>query len=1259
MPTERTQRRIDAFLDEADVSASSGDWSAVAEKARAVLAMDPDNEDAPALLRAAEANLGAPAATSTPAPAAPITAAPAVPESFAAGRYHVRKFLGEGGKKRVFLAHDALLDRDVAFALIKTEGLDATGRERITREAQAMGRMGAHPHMVSVFDLGDEDGAPYIVTELMGGGDVEGEIERAGGALALARALEIATGVARGLVFAHGQGIVHRDLKPGNVWLTRDGVAKIGDFGLAVAQGRSRLTQHGLMVGTFGYMPPEQALGGDATPQSDLYSLGAMLYEMVTGKPPFAGDSPTAVISQHLNTPPVAPSWHTEHCPPPLEDLILALLAKEPAQRPASAAAVVASLEGIDTTQRSRSRSDSAANPLDRLARGVFVGREKELERLRGVFDAAIAGRGSLVMLVGEPGIGKTRTTQELETYARMRGAMVLWGGAYESSGAPPYRPWVQVAGMYASQDDVRTLAPLMPPDAPAELSRIIPWLRGQANVSEPEAIVDPESARFRLFDAYASFLRAMATKTPLVIVLDDLHWADKPTLQLLQHLARELPRLRVMIVGTYRDTDLSRTHPLSEALGSLNREAGFLRVALKGLTRDEVGAYIQGAANVSPPVRLVDKIFEETEGNPFFLSEVVNLMTQEGTLSAQSTNEIVVPDGVKEALGRRLDRISEETNELLQVCAIAGREFNYETLTLLGERTEDEVLRLIEEAVGARVIEEIEQPGRYRFTHALMQETLLSELSTTRRVRLHGQVGEALEQRWGAQADERAARLAEHYVEAAMLSPRFAAKAVHYSKIAAAQAESQSAWDDAARWYERALALVSSGADALGEDEAQLLVALGACQSNNGDYRAAWANLMRAIPRFRERADAVALARATVQAAEIPASQALIRPLIDEALDRLGHSEPHLEAQLLIAGQLALSAAPDVNSADVRRVEEIISQHGFPDIAAGLLQLRGGAAMEQMELATAITQFAAAREAFLALSRSSDAARSLGFSGVLPLLSGDLDAGETKTNEHLVIARRLHLAFPLINVELRRAGLAFARGDWTRFEELQADIANIMGNYSLALLAAARAEFEGDMATAITLLPPPGMAGGVPSFLAQLHAGRARVRLLAGDEDAARAEFGRFAAALAQIPEGTFSFGRFFGLTELGDALAVLADDAAAPAFYAELVRCATIRWDPITTRGADAIRGALALRLGLLDEAQAHFDTGREWSRDNRLAVEEARNIEGLAEVAERRGDHARATGHLDAAGALFAKAGAKFYLERLLAKKEILKA
>jgi len=360
------------------------------------------------------------------------------PASFAGGRYAVQRFLGEGGRKRVYLAHDAKLDRDVAFAVIRTEGLDADGLTRVRREAQAMGKLGDHPHIVTIYDVGDEGGPggqrqPYIVSQYMAGGAVDA-LEHP---IPLERTLEIAKGVCRGLAYAHANGVVHRDRKPGNVWLAADGTAKIGDFGLAVALDRSRLTMAGMMVGTVAYMPPEQALGGETTQRADLYSLGCMLYEMVTGRPPFVGNDPTAVISQHINQPPVAPSWLTEHCPPELEEVILRLLAKDPGERPENAADVLSALERVDPAQKSASHSES--NVLDRLARGVFVGRERELDRLRKAFDEAFAGRGSMVMLVGEPGIGKTRAAQELETYARMRGAQVLWGRAHESSGAPAY----------------------------------------------------------------------------------------------------------------------------------------------------------------------------------------------------------------------------------------------------------------------------------------------------------------------------------------------------------------------------------------------------------------------------------------------------------------------------------------------------------------------------------------------------------------------------------------------------------------------------------------------------------------------------------------------------------------------------------------------------------------------------------------------------------------------------------------------------
>ena len=252
MASDRIQRRIDQLLDEADAAVTALDWDVVRDRAQAVLAFHPDNAEAIFYREASNRPLGQSAPESAPAtPPASPTAVPDQPSSFADGRYEVKRFLGEGGKKMVYLAQDTTLDREVAFALIKTEGLDETSRTRIQREAQAMGRLGSHPHIVTVFDLGEEKGQPYMVTELMGGGDVEGLIDDAPAhVLPLEQAVKIAQETCRGLEFAHSRGIVHRDMKPGNVWLTADGVAKIGDFGLAVSLDRSRLTMEGMMVGT-------------------------------------------------------------------------------------------------------------------------------------------------------------------------------------------------------------------------------------------------------------------------------------------------------------------------------------------------------------------------------------------------------------------------------------------------------------------------------------------------------------------------------------------------------------------------------------------------------------------------------------------------------------------------------------------------------------------------------------------------------------------------------------------------------------------------------------------------------------------------------------------------------------------------------------------------------------------------------------------------------------------------------------------------
>src|SRR5882724_383577 len=231
------------------------------------------------------------------------------PSDLAGGRYRIRQPLGVGGKKRVYLAHDRDLDREVAISLLRLDVLDADAPRRILEEARAMARLGGHPRIVTIHDVGDEEGQPYIVSQYMAGGTLAERLRQSpDGRLPVAEALRLADEVCQALGHAHAHGVVHRDLKPSNVWLDADGFAKLGDFGLAASLERGRTDAEGRIVGTLAYVPPEQILGKPLDPRSDLYAVGAVLYEMLTAEPPFVGDSAAAVLSQHLNDEPVTPS---------------------------------------------------------------------------------------------------------------------------------------------------------------------------------------------------------------------------------------------------------------------------------------------------------------------------------------------------------------------------------------------------------------------------------------------------------------------------------------------------------------------------------------------------------------------------------------------------------------------------------------------------------------------------------------------------------------------------------------------------------------------------------------------------------------------------------------------------------------------------------------------------------------------------------------------------------------------------------------
>jgi predicted ATPase len=477
-----------------------------------------------------------------------------------------------------------------------------------------------------------------------------------------------------------------------------------------------------------------------------------------------------------------------------------------------------------------------------RVAEDVFVGRQAELGLLQAALEDTLAGRGRLVMLAGEPGIGKTRTAREFAAYAQKRGALVLWGRCHERAGAPPYWPWVQILRAYVQERDTAQLGTEMGAGA-VDIAAIVPEVRERlSDLPMPPRFGDPEQARFRLFDAFTTFLQRASEPLPLVLILDNLHWADKPSLLLLEFLAQECGAHRMLVLGTYRDMEISRQHPLTEALAELTRERSLSRLLLRGLNRDDVAHFLAATTGMVSSHMLVETVYTQTEGNPLFLTEVVRLLAQEGEITSEHVPPpqrltLGLPAGVREVIGKRLNRLSSPCNQLLTIAAVVGREFSLkEAVRLLDEPLEAHALELLEEAMAARVIEEMPQAvGYYQFTHALIRTTLHDEITMTRRAQLHRRIGAALEELYEANLEPHLARLALHFGEAAPHGD--APKAVHYAVRAGERDEAQLAYEEAARHYTMALRALTLQEPVDESTRCQLLLALGEAQRKAGEF--------------------------------------------------------------------------------------------------------------------------------------------------------------------------------------------------------------------------------------------------------------------------------------------------------------------------------------------------------------------------------------------------------------------------------------
>lgn len=436
----------------------------------------------------------------------------------------------------------------------------------------------------------------------------------------------------------------------------------------------------------------------------------------------------------------------------------------------------------------------------------TLVGRARELEAFRAAFGRALSGRRQLLLVSGEPGIGKTRCAEALAEIAEDQGALVLWGRCREEAGSPPYWPWIQILRAYiaaSSVDEVRLIMGIAANDIAALLPELVESPREMH--PRPTVMGDGNAARFRTFDAIGQFLQKAAQRVPLTLVFDNLHWADSLSLSLLEFVTQELTRARLLLAGTFRDREVQKNAPLLTMLGGLSRDGDVERVHLAGLSQGAIGKLAEFMCGTALPDSVIGTICQRTDGNPLFATELIKVLLDESAGNTITAVPSKIPAGVRETIARRLTRLSARCNALLGVAAVYGRQFTAQELAAAAEESVPDILTGLEPAMQAGIVDcSDDVAGNYQFTHALIRETIYEELPTLDRLRIHARAADALLSVYAARLEPVLDRIALHYHAASSLgSPD---NAVLFALRAADNAVRMGAHEDALRHYDRAI---------------------------------------------------------------------------------------------------------------------------------------------------------------------------------------------------------------------------------------------------------------------------------------------------------------------------------------------------------------------------------------------------------------------------------------------------------------------
>jgi DNA-binding winged helix-turn-helix (wHTH) protein/tetratricopeptide (TPR) repeat protein len=892
------------------------------------------------------------------------------------------------------------------------------------------------------------------------------------------------------------------------------------------------------------------------------------------------------------------------------------------------------------------------------VATGPFVGRGSVLQLLAQELEAARGGHGRVVFITGEPGIGKSRTVLEFAAAVQRRGARALMARCLEGQGAPAHWPWTQIVRGAVRQGLMHRRD--LTPETAAVLVQALPDLRAELSGGQPlREPVSPsdEQGRFRLSDELTRLLQKIGESQPLVLVLDDLQWADISSLHLLEFLMRDAGQAPILLIGTYREAELSRQPTHAQVLGSVARLPGARTVPLEGLTCPDVAELFEVATGRALPVTLAESIQRRTGGNPFFVTQIIQLWeATPGSDLEDLRKELPLPQGMREAIGRHLDVLHESARDLLTRAAVIGREFDLDVLAHVSGVSVDAALDTLGNGIDVRVVRPVgESWTRFEFSHALIPETLYEAMSTARRLRLHARVGRALEELRGDDPS-RAAEIAHQFAQAAPMG--HAEEALRYAIKAAEVATGQLAYEESVVHYERALEV----SRLTPQDDAgrlSLLLALGEAQARMGEVSAARKTFQLAAGLARELGDAEGLARAAlsldwdiVRQGSV-GTDAVRLALLGEALGAVGPSESPLRVRLLAALDEALyfeddpAPGPSLSRAAVEMARRLDDPDAlvFALNRRHMLLRRPESLDERLAVSTELVQLAKRRRdpdlVFDAYGSQIHDALEHGDIRVVDEAFETFDrlAEETRIPKYLWYAGLYGAMRDLLAGRFAEAESRIA-SSYEMGQRVQPDLARlwyVVQMQALRLDQGREAEFLPELRSVAELYPIDVMqlnlafVEGATGFTGPARRVRERV-----------------------VREGVRKLRRditwIFSMTTLARLAEILGDAELASVVYPELLpfeRQTVVVGTAIVYQGSVAHElGRLAGVLGNWAEAGAHFETALRRERSMGAPPRQAAVLCGWGRMLLARGDaagHAEARERLAQAAEVAAKVGA----------------